>query len=89
MISRRTRSFRRAYLRLPSYVQHLADEAYAKFRDDPSHPGLHFKQVHPEKPYYPVRVSSGYRALCVLDGDTAVWYWIGNHDAYLRLIREL
>ena len=34
-------------------------------------------------------VGLGYRALAVLDGDLAVWFWIGTHADYDRLLRSL
>jgi len=27
-----------------------------------------------------------YRVLGILEGDTLIWYWIGDHDRYLRLL---
>ena len=63
--------------------------AYRLFRLDPHHAGLHFKCVHPKRPIYSARVGLGYRALGVLDGDTVVWFWIGSHADYDRLIGGL
>jgi hypothetical protein len=33
-----------------------------------------------------VRIGRGYRALGRRQGDTLVWFWIGTHDDYDRLI---
>jgi hypothetical protein len=33
-----------------------------------------------------VRIGIHYRALGIRDGDEMVWYWIGTHDEYERLI---
>lgn len=44
---------------------------------------MHFKKVGP---YRSVRVGIAYRALGVEHEDTVVWFWIGNHDEYERLI---
>ena len=52
-------------------------------------PGLHFKKVHATRPIYSARVGLGYRALAVRDGDTVIWFWIGAHDEYERLLRTL
>ena len=89
MISRTTRRFREELARLPDEVQRQARKAYRLFRDNPRHPSLRLKRVHPIKPIYSVRVSRNCRALGVLDGDTIVWFWIGNHGDYERLIAEM
>jgi hypothetical protein len=31
-----------------------------------------------------VRVTLGYRAIGLLEGDTVTWFWIGSHDDYER-----
>jgi hypothetical protein len=36
-----------------------------------------------------VRVGLGYRALGVRESDTMVWFWIGSHAEYDRLVRGL
>ena len=68
-------------------MRQLARGAYRLFEVNPAHPGLRFKPVNPQKTIYSVRVGLGYRALGVLpDSDTIVWYWIGSHADYNRLI---
>ena len=79
----------RFFRRLPEQVRRRAREAYRRFTDDPSHPSLRFKQVHATKPVYAARVGLGHRALAVLDDDVAVWFWIGTHAEYDRLLRAL
>ncbi len=81
--------FCKFYDRLPEDVQRDADEAYRLWKHDPYHPSLQFKGVDPEEPTYSVRVGRGYRALGWLEGDTIVWFWIGDHDEYLRLLKRL
>jgi len=89
LTSKTTDRFRKAYAQLPEHVQRRAREAYRLFRDNPSHPSLRFKQVHATLPIYSARVGLGYRALAVRDDDTVVWFWIGTHADYDRLIRSL
>ena len=86
MKSRTTRQFRELLLRLPAKVRQQARAAYKLFKQDPSHPGLHFKKVIDEPPTYSARVGIGYRAVGVLDGDTTIWFWIGTHADYDRLL---
>jgi hypothetical protein len=50
---------------------------------------LHFKKVHPDPPIYSARVGIGYRAVGALDGGTVVWFWVGSHADYDRLLEQL
>ena len=89
MISRTTERFRSAYAELPDHIRRRAREAYRFFRDNPHHPSLRFKQIHASRPIYSARVGLGYRALAVIDGEVAVWFWIGTHAEYDRLLRGI
>ena len=62
----------------------MADESYQLLLRDPKHPSLHFKKIGR---YWSARVGLHYRALAVEDGDVVVWFWIGSHTAYDRLVR--
>ena len=81
-------SFWDAYRRLPERVKQQAREAYEFFLSDPRHPSLDFKRVGRRRPVYSVRVNIDYRALGVLDSGEIVWFWIGPHDEYDRLLRR-
>lgn len=74
---------------MPEHVQRQARDAYRLFRQDPHHPGLRFKQVHSTRAIYSVRISAAYRALGVREGDDLVWFWIGSHAEYDRLVSRL
>ncbi len=89
MNSRTTRRFRAMFSTLPVHIQRQARGAYRLFQRDPNHPGLHFKQVHPDPPLYSARVGISYRAVAARDGDTVVWFWIGTHAAYDQLLAQL
>ena len=84
-----TERFRKAFGKLSSHVQRQARAAYQLFRQDPHHPSLRFKRVHPTKPIYSVRIGLDYRALGVRDGEDIVWFWIGSHADYDKLLAEL
>lgn len=88
MISRTTERFRKALAALPEQVRAQARLAYRLFQQDPWHAGLQFKQVHPSQPIYSARVGLGYRALGVRDGDLIIWFWIGSHADYDRMISQ-
>jgi hypothetical protein len=89
MNSRRTRKFRDALAALPSNIRKQAAEAYRRFRVDPKHPGLHFKKVHPTRPVYSARINEDYRVVGEMRSNGIVWFWIGKHEEYDRLLRSL
>jgi hypothetical protein len=81
--------FRELLARLPDHVRTQAHAAYRIFSVNPAHPSLHFKKVWDDPITFSARVGIGYRALCQLDGNTAVWFWIGSHAEYDRLLDTL
>ncbi len=74
---------------LPADIRQLAQVAYRRFDQNPAHPSLHFKKVHPIRPIYSVRIGIDYRAIGELDGNDMVWFWIGPHGEYDKLLRRL
>ena len=89
MKSHLTAKFRRLFARLPAHVQELARESYRLWQDNPEHPGLQFKKVHPRRPVYAIRVGIGWRALGIREGEVLVWFWIGSHSDYDKLLKRL
>ena len=63
--------------------------AYRVWRENPAHPSLRFKKVHPRLPIYSVRVDLNWRAVGVLEGDTLLWFWVGPHGEYEALLKVL
>ena len=49
-------------------------------------PGLQFKKLEGEDNIHSVRIGLEYRALAVMEEDRIVWYWIGSHSEYDRLV---
>ncbi len=78
-----TRRFWQCYNALPQDVQQTADQYYELLKADPTHPSLHFKKVGK---YWSVRAGKGYRALGVEIKQGILWFWIGTHAEYDRLI---
>ncbi len=76
-------SFWHQYAKLSEAVQQLADKNYALLKEDPQHPSLHFKHIGR---FWSVRVGLGYRALAVEIPEGLVWFWIGTHAEYDRLV---
>jgi len=71
------------YDRLPKRIQRLADASFELLKADPSHPSLHFKKVGK---YRVARVGLHYRALAVEVPEGLLWFWIGSHSEYDRLL---
>jgi mRNA-degrading endonuclease RelE of RelBE toxin-antitoxin system len=89
VISRLHKSFRRDFAKLPRNIQQRARAAYRRFQADPSHPSLEFKRLHTTLPLWSVRVTDSYRAVGVRHDDTIVWFFIGTHAEYDRLLATL
>jgi hypothetical protein len=72
-------SFWACYEKLPPGIKEQADKNYQLLKENPNHPSLHFKKI---ERYYSVRVSLRYREA----EDGIIWFWIGTHAEYDRLI---
>lgn len=83
MIHRTSPRFWRYYEALPPDVQKTADKNFELLKQDPRHPSLQFKRIGR---FWSVRAGIGHRALAVQEGTIAVWFWIGDHDEYDRII---
>ncbi len=89
MTSHLTDDFRKSFRNLPNRIQQQAKRNYKRWKQNPHHPSLEFKQVHQVKPIYSVRVSIGWRALGLKQGNKITWFWIGSHADYNKLITKL
>jgi hypothetical protein len=69
---------------LPEEVRLRADKQFELLTSNPAHPSL---QLKPVGAFWSVRVSDAYRSLSIRQEDTFVWFWIGNHDDYERLLK--
>jgi len=77
--------FWKCYDALPVAVRDVADRNFQVLKVDPRHPSLHFKQV--SQTYWSARVGLSYRALARRVDDDFIWFWIGTHAEYDRLLR--
>lgn len=89
MRSRTTKRFRAAFEALPESAQRQARQAYRTFLDNPLHPGLNFKQIESAPGVYSVRVGLHHRALGTRQGDEIIWFWIGSHSEYDKILSRL
>jgi mRNA-degrading endonuclease RelE of RelBE toxin-antitoxin system len=87
--SQTTERFRKAYQNLPPHVQRKARKIYQLWKQNPHHPSLQFKQIHPSKEIYSVRIGIGWRTVGIKSDDVMVWFWIGSHAEYDNLISQL
>ena len=89
MISHTTERFRKLYENLPEQIRKQAMEAYIQFKSDSYYPSLHFKRVHSSRPIYSVRITKDYRAVGIQQNNEIIWFWIGSHSDYDKLLNQL
>lgn len=89
MKSHITAKFRKAFQDLPKNTQKQARRAYRLFMQDPNHPSLQFKPIIPAKGIYSARINLKFRVLGVRRGDTIIWFWVGAHTEYEKIINAL
>ena len=80
-----SRRFWQCYHSLPQAVQELADRNFRLLRENPTHPSLSFKKAGR---FRSARAGLHYRALAVEVNDGCLWFWIGTHADYDRLIKS-
>ncbi len=73
---------------LPEEVQITARKKFIIWKENPFHPSLQFKCVNAAHNIWSVRISRDYRALGVMDDSDIVWYWVGAHKQYEKLIKR-
>ncbi len=65
-------------------IRGLADKAFEQLKRDPQHPSVHFKKVGR---FWSARVGLHHRAVGVEIPDGILWFWIGTHAEYDKLVR--
>lgn len=68
---------------LPREIRELADKNYQLLKSNPRHSALHFKKIGK---YWSVRIGLAYRCLGIDIEDGILWFWIGLHEEYDRLV---
>jgi hypothetical protein len=68
---------------LPENARELAERNFELLKQDPQHPSLHFKKIGR---YRSVRIGLSYRALAVEIPEGLLWFWIGTHAQYDKLL---
>jgi hypothetical protein len=85
VISYANQRFWIAYRALEPQIRTLARKQYRLWRNDPFHPSLHFKKVAHDT--WSLRIGRNHRALATQVADILIWFWVGSHDDYERLLR--
>jgi hypothetical protein len=86
--SRLSNDFISCFQALPARIQRIARKNYKLWNENPEHPGIRFKLVGKRMPVYSIRVGIGWRALGLKHEDEIVWFWIGSHADYVKLLRD-
>jgi hypothetical protein len=76
-----------AFGKLPPKIQTTARKNYDLWQQHPGLKSLEFKKIKDD--LWSIRAGSGYRALGTRVDGVYVWFWIGAHDEYERLLRTL
>lgn len=79
--------FKKSYKALPKEIKQIAKKQYHIFKNDPYHASLHFKKIHSNKPIYSCRINKDYRTVGVLNNNVIIWFWIGSHGDYDKLLK--
>ena len=68
---------------VPEAIRGLAQRSFEQLKANPQHPSLQFKKVGR---FRSVRIGRRYRALGVEVEDGLLWFWIGTHAEYDKLV---
>ena len=89
MRSHTSAAFRELLDAAPESIRTKAEAAYRIWAENPTHPSLRYKKVHRELPIYSVRIDRDWRAVGVVRDSEMLWFWIGPHDEYEKLLGKL
>ncbi len=77
--------FWQCFENLPQHIQKRARKNYERLKINPQHPALHYKLVCNGR-YRSVRIGLQYRALAIEVKKGMLWFWIGSHADYDKLL---
>jgi len=89
VLSHTTREFRELLSEAPEAVRVKAEAVYRLWAANPAHPSLRFKKVHDTLPIYSVRIDIDWRAVGILRDGAMIWFWIGPHKEYEKLLDQM
>lgn len=90
MNSELTTEFIELFKQLPKNIKTLASKNYKLWKNNPTHPSLYFKKIKSADNIYSIRIGIGWRAIGILKPkDSIIWFWIGSHNDYDKMIKSL
>jgi len=84
MNSHISKQFRDLFRELPKEIRATGRKSYKLFKRNSSHPSVRFKKI--KGSMYSVRIGIGYRAVGIVNGNDVVWFWVGSHTDYDKVI---
>ena len=81
-------SFWKTFDKIPLGIQNAAKRKFQIWKENPFYPSLRFKCVNSKENIWSVTITTNYRALGVKSEDAILWYWIGKHDDYEKLLKN-
>jgi mRNA-degrading endonuclease RelE of RelBE toxin-antitoxin system len=76
--------FWQCYGLLPQAIQELAKKNFEILKSHPENPNLRLKKVGI---YWSARVGAHYRVLGKIRSEGIVWFWIGHHAEYSKILK--
>lgn len=71
--------------KLSQSIQNRVARQFRILQENPLYPSLHFKKV---SGLWSLRITDNYRTLGYEENGTIIWYWIGPHSEYEKMIRR-
>lgn len=72
---------------LPEDIKKLAESNYRRWKENPRHPGLRFKQIHATLPVFSFRVGMRNRTVGVeVEDGKIAWFWVGSFENFSAMI---
>ncbi len=84
-----TKDFLRLFNNFPNRVKKETRKYYKLWKENPTHPSLHFKRISNNSNIYSVRIGIGWRAIGVNDDNCIIWFWIGSHSEYDTYLNQI
>ena len=84
-----TEKFRKCFDNLPQNIKTEARKVFKTWKSDPFLKSLKFKKIHNKVDIYSIRIGLHWRALGVKESNNIIWFWIGSHSEYDKLINNL
>lgn len=89
-ITKRNRKFDKLFSQLPNPVKDLTRDVFKQWCVNPFDPRLEFKALdRSANKCWSIRIGSRYRALCWAYKSEWLWFWVGSHEAYNKVVRQI